>query len=38
MSTRTGEEYEQPGDMMLLCGYGLMNVRMMLLSRHRQAL
>ena len=28
-----GVEYEQPGDMVLLCGYGLMNVRMMLLSR-----
>ena len=33
-----GVEYEQPGDMVLICGYGLMNVRMMLLSRHRQAL
>ncbi len=28
-----GVEYEQPGDMVLLCAYGLMNVRMMLLSR-----
>ena len=28
----SGNEYEQPGDMILLCGYGLMNVRMMLLS------
>jgi gluconate 2-dehydrogenase alpha chain len=29
---RAGQEYEQPGDIILLCGYGLMNVRMMLLS------
>ena len=28
----SGNEYEQPGDIILLCGYGLMNVRMMLLS------
>jgi len=28
-----GAEYEQPGDMVLLCAYGLMNVRMMLLSK-----
>lgn len=27
-----GREFEQPGDIILLCGYGLMNVRMMLLS------
>ncbi len=27
-----GREFEQPGDVILLCGYGLMNVRMMLLS------
>ncbi len=27
-----GQEFEQPGDLILLCGYGLMNVRMMLLS------
>jgi gluconate 2-dehydrogenase alpha chain len=27
-----GREFEQPGDLVLLCGYGLMNVRMMLLS------
>lgn len=27
-----GREFEQPGDLILLCGYGLMNVRMMLLS------
>ena len=27
-----GSEFEQPGDIILLCGYGLMNVRMMLLS------
>ena len=24
---------EQPGDMVLICAYGLMNVRMMLLSK-----
>ncbi|MGH6829373.1 MAG: GMC family oxidoreductase [Rhizomicrobium sp.] len=29
---RAGEEYEQPADIVLLCGFGLMNVRMMLLS------
>jgi len=29
---RSGEEFEQPGDIILLCGYGLMNVRMLLLS------
>jgi len=28
-----GAEFEQPGDMVLLCAYGLMNVRMMLLSK-----
>ena len=28
----SGREFEQPGDIILLCGYGLMNVRMMLLS------
>ena len=28
----SGHEYEQPGDIILLCGFGLMNVRMMLLS------
>ena len=28
-----GMEYEQPADMVLICAYGLMNVRMMLLSR-----
>lgn len=28
----SGNEFEQPGDLILLCGYGLMNVRMMLLS------
>lgn len=28
-----GEEYEQPGDIVILCAYALMNVRMMLLSR-----
>ena len=28
----TGTEYEQPGDLVILCGYGLMNVRMMFLS------
>ena len=28
-----GVEYEQPGDMVLLCAYGLMNVRLMLLSK-----
>jgi gluconate 2-dehydrogenase alpha chain len=27
-----GHEFEQPGDIILLCGYGMMNVRMMLLS------
>ena len=27
-----GRQFEQPGDIILLCGYGLMNVRMMLLS------
>ncbi len=27
-----GREFEQPGDIILLCGYGMMNVRMMLLS------
>lgn len=27
-----GREFEQPGDIVLLCGYGMMNVRMMLLS------
>ncbi len=27
-----GNELEQPGDIILLCGYGLMNVRMLLLS------
>jgi gluconate 2-dehydrogenase alpha chain len=27
-----GVEYEQPGDMVLICAYSLMNVRMMLLS------
>ena len=26
-------EFEQPGDIVLICGYGLMNVRMMLLSK-----
>ena len=29
---KAGNELEQPGDIILLCGYGLMNVRMMLLS------
>ena len=29
---KQGNELEQPGDIILLCGYGLMNVRMMLLS------
>jgi gluconate 2-dehydrogenase alpha chain len=33
----SGEEYEQPADIILLCGYGLMNVRMMLLSGIGQA-
>jgi gluconate 2-dehydrogenase alpha chain len=28
----SGAEYEQPGDIIILCGYGLMNVRMMFLS------
>jgi gluconate 2-dehydrogenase alpha chain len=28
-----GQECEQPGDMVLLCAYGLMNVRLMLLSK-----
>jgi gluconate 2-dehydrogenase alpha chain len=28
----SGQEFEQPGDIILLCGFGLMNVRMMLLS------
>jgi gluconate 2-dehydrogenase alpha chain len=28
----SGNEYEQPGDLVILCGYGLMNVRMMFLS------
>ncbi len=28
----SGVEYEQPADMVILCGYGLMNVRMMLMS------
>lgn len=28
-----GEEYEQPGDIVILCAYALMNVRLMLLSR-----
>jgi gluconate 2-dehydrogenase alpha chain len=28
----SGREFEQPGDIILLCGFGLMNVRMMLLS------
>jgi gluconate 2-dehydrogenase alpha chain len=28
----SGVEYEQPADLILLCGYGLMNVRMMMLS------
>ena len=28
----SGKEYEQPGDIIMICGYGLMNVRMMLLS------
>jgi len=28
-----GVECEQPGDMVLICAYGLMNVRMMLLSK-----
>jgi gluconate 2-dehydrogenase alpha chain len=32
-----GVEYEQPADMVLLCAYGLMNVRMMLLSKIGQA-
>jgi gluconate 2-dehydrogenase alpha chain len=30
---RNGVEFEQPGDLVVLCGYGLMNVRMMLLSK-----
>ncbi len=29
---RAGQEFEQPADIILLCGYGLMNVRMLLLS------
>ena len=29
---KAGVEYEQPGDIIILCGYGLMNVRMMFLS------
>jgi len=29
---RDGHEFEQPGDLIILCGYGLMNVRMLLLS------
>ncbi len=29
---RNGEEWEQPADLVLLCAYGLFNVRMMLLS------
>ena len=28
----SGKECEQPGDIIILCGYGLMNVRMLLLS------
>jgi gluconate 2-dehydrogenase alpha chain len=28
-----GVEFEQPGELVLLCAYGLMNVRMMLLSK-----
>ena len=32
MSTPRAANIEQPGDIILLCGYGLMNVRMMLLS------
>jgi gluconate 2-dehydrogenase alpha chain len=30
---KNGVEFEQPTDLVVLCGYGLMNVRMMLLSR-----
>jgi gluconate 2-dehydrogenase alpha chain len=30
---KNGVETEQPGDLVILCGYGLMNVRMMLLSK-----
>src|SRR4051812_4667695 len=30
---KNGVEFEQPADLVVLCGYGLMNVRMMLLSR-----
>ena len=30
---QNGVECEQPGDLVILCGYGLMNVRMMLLSK-----
>jgi gluconate 2-dehydrogenase alpha chain len=30
---QNGVETEQPGDLVILCGYGLMNVRMMLLSK-----
>ena len=33
ISTRTAWRSEQPGDLVILCGYGLMNVRMMLLSK-----
>ena len=29
---KAGAELEQPGDIVILCGYGLMNVRLMLLS------
>ena len=28
----SGNDYEQPADLIMLCGYGLMNVRMMFLS------
>ena len=28
----SGVEYEQPADLIIMCGYGLMNVRMMLMS------
>ena len=33
----SGNEYEQPADMVILCSYGLMNVRMMLMSKIGQA-
>ena len=32
MSTRNGEEWEQPADLVLVCAYSLFNVRLLLLS------